>query len=181
MGWTDDEIATAKELLAQGRSYSQVGAAVGKSRCAVGGLAYRHRIQPSPEVRRQHQVRSAKAGARAANQRPVSLGAVSAAIIAERKKGVLPDAVLAAPDAKTLMQLEHGDCRYPVGDGAIEQGVGEQLFCGKPTEGLGPYCPECRVARPLTVQPKRPVAQQNRSLASWIDKIDGRRTARSAG
>jgi hypothetical protein len=67
----------------------------------------------------------------------------------------LPPTWAPGENAKLLLDLESGDCRFPVGD---ETGV-LQLFCGNEAHAQAdpPYCPECArriLPKGATVNPK---------------------------
>lgn len=61
--WTDDELTIVKNLAAQGKTASEIGEAIGRTRNSVIGAVFRHkvklltRLEPKPKVQRVPRVR----------------------------------------------------------------------------------------------------------------------------
>lgn len=139
MIWNETAVETLKKLWAEGRSVGEIAAELGGvSRNAVIGKAHRlhlvaHVNAPEhgkPIVR----VPVAKPFIRTARLPKAKVDPVKVAAV---KKMVERTAALPAPAPLnfTLLELNHGDCRWPVsGDGA------KTLFCGHNVEAGKSYC-----------------------------------------
>lgn len=147
MTWTDTEVETLKKLWAEGRSVGEIAAELGGvSRNAVIGKAHRLHLVPhvnAPEHGKPSVSvpRVAKPFIRTARLPKAKVDLVKVAAV---KKMVERTSALPAPAPLnfTLLELNHGDCRWPVsGDGA------KTLFCGHKVEAGKSYCAcHCRMS-----------------------------------
>lgn len=150
--WTPDRVALLKKLVAMGLSASVCAARLGgfencsdKGRSAVIGKIDRLRKAGLiPPMGADARTRSLKRGGRQGAKRAVQQNSLFLGVAALRTKVFEPDdspaedGVIPPGERKTLMQLEDGDCRYPIGH------VGEPgfHFCARPkVPGLS-YCPD---------------------------------------
>lgn len=122
--WSDERTALLTRLWAGGYSASQIAAEIGGlSRNAVIGKIHRLDL-PGREVKftspRGFLTREEKAERQAARR--------------AKRESRPPQPVIAEPEARmvALLDLEHGDCRYPFGNGPF-------FFCGHPATH-GSYC-----------------------------------------
>lgn len=135
--WTDESVATAKKLWAEGCSASVIAQQLGGvSRNAVMGKIHRLKLATRPQVETKVAVERSKPFIRTARLPKAKVDPVKVAAV---KKLVERTAALPAPKPLnfTLLELNHGDCRWPVsGEGA------GMLFCGHNVEVGKSYC-EC--------------------------------------
>lgn len=138
MSWTDERVATLKELWEKGLSASQIASELGGvTRNAVIGKAHRMGLASRPS--------------------PVKGEAVKAR----------PAAVKKAPEKKqpkqriTLLDLTDRMCKWPIG----HPGEPDFHFCGKPSASGAPYC-EDHCAMAFQAQTSRRDRRVNRTRMS---------------
>lgn len=161
-GWTEGRVDQLKQLWADGWSAKQIAAELGSvTRNAVIGKV--HRLGLSGRSKMRDLIKRLRARKRVPMRtvHVVSHG-TRFGVLESVDPGPLAEAAedLAIPLAqpKTLLELERGDCRWPVGD------VGEPgfFFCGAPAAPERPYCKgHCRCA-----YQKRDAAQQQTRRAA---------------
>lgn len=97
-----------------------------------------------------------------ATRRPASSFQVARKPVRSRP-GPLPILVaFAEPSARTLRELDGGDCKWPVGEAT----GADQLFCGEAVES-GPYCPGC-IERRKPYLPHERSEKVDAALERWI-------------
>jgi GcrA cell cycle regulator len=139
--WTDERVDELKARLSRGESGTEICLAMqAVSRNAVVGKAYRLKVvRPASFVK----VSSGARVRRPANPRP-----------SKAKQSEMADqpALPVFENPKQLMELQHGDCRWPgVGRGA------DMLYCAAPVANGFSYClAHCRMAHAGAPQVKRP-------------------------
>lgn len=140
-GWTDERFELAKKLWAQGRTATQIADQIGGglSRNAVIG-----KLSRSPDhIQRKYGVGNTYT--RKKKERIVVERRAKPRVV-ERVPAFAPEPdtvpvveipVVPVAERKALVDLEMGDCRYPLGDPLHDHDFG---FCGrKAIEGM-PYC-----------------------------------------
>lgn len=167
-GWTDERIALATQLWKEGESASHIaGRLGGVSRNAVLGILHRrglsnravgpkgHRPSTVSKAKRAEQrarIRAAKAAGRGTAV-PADTGNKAQKIQALFKIEAFTAAeelVIPLAERKGIIELDEGDCRWPIGDPQHE----EFHFCAKgKVKGL-PYCEHH--ARRAFAPPKAP-------------------------
>ncbi|MGJ0509964.1 MAG: GcrA family cell cycle regulator [Methylocystis sp.] len=92
---------------------------------------------------------------------------VDAAVIDEAEAGEAAEDAASepspAPRGKTLLDLEHGECRWPLGDIWDRRGPVTEYFCGEATVPGSSYCPKCRER---AFVPKRPHGSATRPMGT---------------
>lgn len=134
MSWTDQRTEDLKKLWGDGKSASQIAKALGGvSRNAVIGKV--HRLGLSGRASASKPTRAARAPA-PPRPRPQSqvFGATKVPLL-QQPVGLPPKPFASAPDvagpkACSLLELEPGMCKWPIGDPASD-GL---RFCGEATE-----------------------------------------------
>ena len=144
--WAEEHSRALREYLEKGLSFSRIAKAINArfntaySRNATIGRARRmglsapERInmstpgkpRPRPRLARLHKMRARLA----AKSRPKPVVRKRAAKLKLRCVGVVPRHL-------SLLELEHGDCRYPYGGEAEGEAV---TFCGHPRREGSSYC-----------------------------------------
>ena len=123
MIWGAKNIARLLELAATGISYTQIGKILGITKNAAIGKSRRLKIDKSPALPTNIK---AKKRVRKPQPKPQPI------------QPTPPPPSVSVSDMKlfTMMALQEGHCRYPIGSGD------EMLFCGKQKNGGKPYCQE---------------------------------------
>jgi GcrA cell cycle regulator len=116
--WTDAQIVRLKALYADGWSMRDIAHEMGVTRNSVAGKVDRLNLPP----RRKPGVR------RSPIQRAMD-GSVLQSIRRPRRVAAKPVEIVPTIARKTLLELESGDCRWPVGD-PLEEDFG---YCALPT------------------------------------------------
>lgn len=120
--WTDEDIKIAQDMYTEGKSFTDIGQRLGRTRNSIAGLANRMHFPRRPK---QKKIAPPKLA-------PIKAAPVN---IIPRKKLVpvapTPDVVT----AKTIIDLEPNDCRWPSGDEDF-------VFCAAPRLEGHPYCLE---------------------------------------
>ncbi len=153
MSWTDERIATLRELWEQGHSASQIAGRLGNvTRNAVIGKVHRLGLsgRPSP-VRAERPARPLPA--QPAAPRPQREAPPVAAIRTKpRIAPPAPPVAEAEPAARaTLLSINDRMCKWPLGD----PGQAGFHFCGRKGQTGVPYCAEhARIAYQVS-GPKR--------------------------
>lgn len=136
--WTDERVATLRKLWLDGLSAREVAGQLGGglTRNAVIGKVHRLGLSGAggdqPQPRRARPKRPARpARARLAHPRPLPPGPAA------------PRVVIPAPEVPegpglvaSVLGLNSHVCRWPIGDPK----AADFSFCGRRTEGEGPYC-----------------------------------------
>lgn len=144
--WSESATKCLIEMWANGDSASAIGAVLKLSRNAVIGKAHRLDLDKRkqsggrPKGSTQPWVTSPKVGILRMRKHPM-------------RRVELPGAV---PRPKTLMELEEGDCRWPIGN----------LFCGAPSVDRHSYCAEHDRRGHDAVQRRQPKASPTAGEAS---------------
>lgn len=147
--WTPEQDNLLADLLAEGKSASQIGAELGVSRNAVIG-----RVSRNPDLAKIGFARSpGKQGPKSKKSdkpraRPQRIRVVSPSILLDHAPSIpLPEPEYVHGERMTvgrpLLKLGHGECRWAVND--AEKGE-LHLFCGAPADG--PWC-ECHRLRSI--------------------------------
>jgi GcrA cell cycle regulator len=141
MSWTDERVELLKKLWSDGLSASQIANELGSvTRNAVIGKVHRLGLSgrakspssaaPRPRKPRTHSM---------LRVRPAVRGNTALAASYEldlEPEPELLDNIIPIGQRCTLLELNEGKCRWPIGD----PGSPEFFFCGgKPSEGV-PYC-----------------------------------------
>jgi hypothetical protein len=111
--WHPDELAILQKSIAEGRSYGQIAAQLGRSRCAVGGMATRIKANGGEIIPRK------KPAPAPVKSSPTPIGA--------------PQQIFGEDEGLTITDLAPHQCRFSIG--AREDGV--WVFCGERTRKLG--------------------------------------------
>lgn len=137
--WTDELFQLAKKLWTEGKSATQIGLQIGKSRNAIIGKLMRNGLQrglkdgvPRVPGIRYHKKRIAKLVHDKRKPWAADVGAEATELPAEQ-----------ADNPMTLMQLHDHHCRWPCAGAGIET-----IFCGgQVIGGQYSYCARhCRMA-----------------------------------
>lgn len=185
--WTEHAVEQLKIMWATGLTCREIAGALGNgiSKNATIGKARRLGLEPrDPAVSSSstnRKIPQTKRGNRpnrlAHGDRRLSQVLRRKAIFAPAPAEPTPAAVSAPPAeptpyqflSLTLEQLEHGQCRYPHGEGPF-------LFCGAPSQENSSYCPRCHsvsygpfVATPEQIAraAKMRTAKRNHAAANW--------------
>lgn len=169
MSWTDERIATLRELWEQGHSASQIAGRLGNvTRNAVIGKVHRLGLsgRPSP-VRAERPARAPVP--QPAAPRPVR--EAPAPVLRAKPQIVPPPAPPVAavePAARaTLLSINDRMCKWPLGD----PGQAGFHFCGRKGQTGVPYCAEhARVAYQAT-SPKRDKRDRERERERLLRNV----------
>jgi GcrA cell cycle regulator len=137
MIWPDDMIADLRRLWADGYSASQIGRAIGKTRNAVLGKAFRLHL-PHRQI-----VFRTKGGAPRARSKRSMFNPPTP--LRESIRDIIRDGTPIPPPAETdiprvaTVDLEPPHCRWPCGD-PRETPAHAPLFCGDARVPGAPYC-----------------------------------------
>ncbi|RJF94543.1 GcrA cell cycle regulator [Oleomonas cavernae] len=146
MSWTDERIASLRELWEQGLSASQIAAKLGNiTRNAVIGKVHRLGLsgRPSP-VRAERPAPAPRAERPAPAPRPVRVLPASEPVAkAAAPARVVQAAPAPAPEPEpmvraTLLSINDRMCKWPLGD----PGDAGFHFCGRRAQSSMPYCQE---------------------------------------
>lgn len=107
--WAAEEIGRLRELYAQGYSFGAIGAKLKKTRNAVAGMCSRLNLSRPVFVKKKPPIKEPKP---------------------KREKVAVETP---KTNYKTLLELEHHDCRWPIGDADF-------VFCAEPVVEGRPYC-----------------------------------------
>jgi len=165
MFWTDTMDKMLKAMLANGDSASVIAQAVGRTRNAVIGRCHRLGVRkirrvagPRPAVKRNRSntPRPARiAVTQRLDMRPTMAPAMVTATVVEQTRYQAP-----RDTRKTLLELVHGDCRWPCGD----VGAPDFFFCGAPQAEGYSYCSHhCRIAY-------QPTSRLNHRRAEYAER-----------
>jgi GcrA cell cycle regulator len=147
-GWTDERVTELKSLWADGFSCSQIAAKMGgiTRNAVIGkvhrlGLVGRPRDPNAPAKPRKKQVR---------HNFTRTLAIINGSDPGYIEAKPCVDIEIPISQRRTLMELTHETCRWPVGDPANP----DFYFCGAKPHGDRSYCAEhCRIA--YVPKPKR--------------------------
>jgi GcrA cell cycle regulator len=151
MSWTDERVELLRQLWLDGRSASQISAALGSgvTRNAVIGKVHRLglsgrakstspaaprvRQRPAPTPRAQIASRSSSGGSMVRGNTAL---AFSLEPSIDAKPVFLEDVVVPMSLRVTIVDLKEAMCRWPLGDPT----TAEFRYCGIQSGGQGPYC-----------------------------------------
>lgn len=144
--WSDDDIAHVARLLAEGRSASEIGRELDRSRSAVIGIIHRRKelremkerprsTSHTKKLGTTYKTRSDKGTKRAARPAPVAKVKPVAEVV-PLPAPVSPAAYDATCPGVTLLELTSKTCRWPLGDPREES----FRFCGHVSLESRPYC-----------------------------------------
>jgi GcrA cell cycle regulator len=154
MDWTEDAIATLRQLWSEGLSTAEIGRRMGISKNAVVGKAHRLNLaaRPSP-IRRLPGAPSAprpsRRAARPMMPRPSPMMAGTA--IATRPPVERPAPVVAMRPPPQPLRLGNSACCWPLGD----PGTPGFRFCGAQALLGKPYCAEHAALAYVRVKDRR--------------------------
>ena len=133
--WSENDDATLRRMAAEGAWACEIGEALGRSKNSVIGRSHRLGVQllggksgPKPQ-------QAAKPRAPCPVKSPV-LPVERAVTLVIPPIAPLPAETF--PQMIRLVQLRERTCRWPYGDPKQDS----FRFCGKETDGTGPYCAE---------------------------------------
>jgi hypothetical protein len=135
--WTAGEIELVRSLLAQGVTRSQIGAQLGRSRCAVSGQIHRGGLSsaaaPATAIRAgTTSLRARGHRAEVTRPRPIKPRSVSADTEVMLKPGTMrgrsPAVLVPICEPVSLLDLGPGGCHWPVAGGS---GL-SLMMCGAP-------------------------------------------------
>jgi GcrA cell cycle regulator len=141
MDWTEDAIATLRQLWAEGLSTAEIGRRMGISKNAVVGKAHRLNLAPRPSPIRRvpgaaPSPRPARRAARPAMPRPSPMMAGTPMPV--RPPVERPAPVVAIRPPPPPLRLGNSACCWPLGD----PGTPAFRFCGAQALLGKPYCAE---------------------------------------
>lgn len=154
MDWTEDAIATLRQLWSEGLSTAEIGRRMGISKNAVVGKAHRLNLaaRPSP-IRRvpgaAPSSRPARRAARPAMPRPSPMMAGTA--MAARPPAERPAPVVQMRPPPQPLRLGNSACCWPLGD----PGTPGFRFCGAQALLGKPYCAEHAALAYVRVKDRR--------------------------
>jgi GcrA cell cycle regulator len=129
MGWSDAQVASLRQMRAQGASLSNIGQELGYTRSAVAGKVYRLGLSAgAPEHRQQPILRL---------RQPRSRPEERLMIMKPHKELPPPPAEPTVSHGKPLLELGHDECRWPLDVRSMRPAV---AFCGKQALPGRPYC-----------------------------------------
>jgi GcrA cell cycle regulator len=158
MSWTDERVELLSQLWLEGKSASQISAALGAglTRNAVIGKVHRLGLagraktsSPSPST--PSAPRAAVSNARRPTPRPASNGGGGGARVVHGNNALAiqhdavmetqpvrldEDVVVAMSLRVTIVELKESMCKWPLGDPTSS----EFRYCGSPAPGATPYC-----------------------------------------
>lgn len=127
--WTDEQSNMLADLLAEGRSFSQIAAAINEqfstnySRNAICGKGFRLNLKALPKVRAKPK----------APPRPKRTAPATITVRQPTREAIEIRCAEIEPRHLTIDQLGPRDCRYPYGEGPF-------TFCGHAQHGDSSYC-----------------------------------------
>ncbi len=154
MDWTEDAIATLRQLWSEGLSTAEIGRRMGISKNAVVGKAHRLNLaaRPSP-IRRVPSAapspRPARRAARPAMPRPSPM--MAGTPMAPRPPADRPAPVVPMRPPPQPLRLGNGTCCWPLGD----PGTPGFRFCGAQALLGKPYCAEHAALAYVRVKDRR--------------------------
>ena len=119
--WSEDEMKIAQEMYAQGKSYTEIGAALKRTRNGIAGLAHRLNFDRPKKI--------------VEKKIPKKNKDVTPVTVAEVKKDIKIGAPPSDEGLKSLSDLGVNDCRWPFGEE-------DYTFCARPCLEGHPYCEE---------------------------------------
>ena len=127
--WTAEEDAILRALYDEGKSYSQIGKALNRTKCGCISRGRKLKLPPRPDLHaKRMSERTTRLRARAANP----YGYSRPKRTRERKPPMIMR-VVPAPDSIPVPLVDRTGCAYPTTHN------GPHLFCNAPTGG-NPYC-----------------------------------------
>jgi GcrA cell cycle regulator len=137
--WTPERVEQLRSLVVTGLSCSQIGAQIGVSRNAVIGKIHRLGLspgRPSGGAARTCPPRARHPRAATSQRRLLRLTWSDGASVAEEATAA---GAVACAQPCSLLDLEHGKCRWPVGEPA-GGAAADFTFCGNATTEGFSYC-----------------------------------------
>ena len=160
MGWKPDQIAVLKAEYGRGKTASEIGKILGKTRCSVIGKCWRLSLSTKSNQKKnnikqvsRHQENATQSGKRTHRSKFITT-LIGKDFPPERKI--------------TLEQLRDGDCRFPNGHPNLP--YPEFNFCGRPSVENFSYC---LAHLPIIYQPrnkKEDVLTKENELPKYIEK-----------
>lgn len=137
--WTPERVEKLRNHVVNGLTCSQIAAQIGVSRNAVIGKIHRLGLSPGrPPGGSAHSCPPRARHPRVAGQRRLLRLMCSEG---ERVAGAAMPASVESAQPCSLFDLEHGKCRWPLGEPGGEAGACDFKFCGNTAvEGFS-YCP----------------------------------------
>jgi GcrA cell cycle regulator len=159
--WTPEAVARLRGFHSEGFSFSEIASLLSRSRNSCIGKAHRLGMTQAKEVSVEN------------HRKSLSSRASSSAPIRRRrlilKSDLIDDNAIPVEQRKTLMDLEPGDCRWPVG----HPGEPDFFFCAAPAMHGHSYCPN-HSARAWT---KAPLSDRRTDKSFAAAPLDFRRRA----
>jgi GcrA cell cycle regulator len=166
VGWTDERVETLKKLWLDGLSASQIAKQLGGvTRNAVIGKVHRlglsGRAAPSQPARTVF--KAPRPVRPVAPSAPRRVEAVSTVPVLSPPRPIVYDE---SPGSATVLTLGAHMCKWPIGDPSADSFT----FCGKRSEGDGPYCDHhANIAyQPQQSKKKSGATELARSLRRYI-------------
>lgn len=132
--WTPDEDDMLRNLFAEGKSYSQIGAAVGRTKNAAISRSRKLKLGSRGDLHTQRMAsRSAKMRKYNAPAKPKQKHFSLKRTTPRERKPPMFLRVVPAPDSKPVPLVDRTGCCYPTTP------HGPHLFCNEPTQGRD-YC-----------------------------------------
>ena len=154
--WTDEQSEVLVTLLAQGKSFSEIAAALNEqfettySRNAVCGKGFRLKVKAPPKMTAPPKKRK-RDRERTAIIKPLP-----------RIEAIRIRCTEIVPQNVTLLDLDRDGCRYPAGDGPF-------AFCNHQQQPESSYCPAhealCHAVAPRLTDEERQIRRQR-----WMKK-----------
>jgi GcrA cell cycle regulator len=176
MSWTDERVAELKRLWGEGFSASQIAHRLGGgiSRSSVIGKVHRLKLFRADQKRLVE--RQGLVNKRIRKTQGKLWGQSSPAAAKKRAAEPLPEPYIEKPTAdtatRTLVTLERGECRWPIGDPKVE-GFG---FCGCKAIPGKPYCEahSKRAFVPVALAMRRKPIQPDQSVSVAAESVRSR-------
>jgi hypothetical protein len=132
--WTDEEIKIARDMFEKGKSFTVIGAFLGRTRNAIAGLANRlHFSRPVEQKKVEEEITSVPPKSIFIELEDTEEGPDDDDLAAWQELQVPVATNNHGP--KSLIDLEPNDCRWPIGDEDF-------VFCAKLKLEGHPYCPK---------------------------------------
>jgi GcrA cell cycle regulator len=145
LNWAPEHSDALREFHAKGGSFSEIAQAINArfrtaySRCAVIGRAKRMGLRgrdelanlskPPPKVQQPQPLKS--------RERDMTIRSIWPSPVLEKRTVPALRCVEIEPRHLSLVELQHGDCRYPYGGDEEGEAI---TFCGHPRRTASSYC-----------------------------------------
>lgn len=156
--WTDERKAVVRRLWVEGHSATEIGCALGVSRCAIIGIVHRNRAAwgigyvlhgaARANMRRARKARRPETRVR----KPANQSGQSAPPKSKPKPPPVQHTLGPMPTEGTvsLLDIRAGQCRFPMWGDPFD--LATSLYCGRPVDSQSSWCPH---HRRICVQPLR--------------------------